>query len=315
MTLDNIASAIEKAKDIVILTHENPDGDAIGSSLALYLGLKQLNKKVDVIIPEYPEMFDFLPEVNEIKREGKEGNYDLAIALDCGDARRVVGYDEYFDNANTKVQIDHHRINSMFADYNFVNPLAPATSQILIVVLETLGIEITKEIGTCLLTGIITDTGGFKYQDVTAETFEFTGGLLRRGVHVSNIYKKVMQVISKSSFELRKKAMNRLEFLADGKVTFTYITKEDQEETKSSMNDHDGIVEIGRDIEGVEVSIFLREHEEGYKISLRSNEYVNVADICVLFGGGGHTRAAGGDVQGSLEHAKEKIVSACIHKL
>ena len=162
----------------------------------------------------------------------------------------------------------------MFGDYNFVNPMAPACSQVLIIILETLGIEITKEIGTCLLTGIITDTGGFKYEGVSAETFEFTAGLLSRGVNVSSVYKKVMQVISKPRFELTRRAMNRLEFLEDGKIVFTYITKEDQEETNSGINDHDGIVEMGRDIEGVEISIFLREQEEGHKISTQIEELI-----------------------------------------
>ena len=199
----------------------------------------------------------------------------------------------------------------MFADYNFVNPTAPACAQILITVLKALDIEITKDIGTCLLTGIITDTGGFQYQSVKAETFEFAAELLSKGVNVSDIYKKVLQTISVPKFELRKIAMNRIELLEDGKIAFTYITRQDEEETKSE--DHDGIVEMGRTIEGVEVSIFLRETEnDSYKISLRANDYVNVSDICVLFGGGGHMRAAGGIITGvSFEKAKEKIIMEC----
>lgn len=199
----------------------------------------------------------------------------------------------------------------MFADYNFVNPTAPACCQILITVLKFLGIEITKDIGTCLLTGIITDTGGFKYQSVEAETFEFAAELLSKGVKVSDIYRKVLQTIPKEKFELRKIAMNRIEILENGKIAFTYITRDDERKTNSE--DHDGIVEIGRDIEGVEVSVFLRETEENtYKISLRSNDYVNVSDICLLFGGGGHMRAAGGIISGgSFEKAKEKIISEC----
>lgn len=171
MTLDNIIKEIQKAKDIVILTHEIPDGDAVGSSLALYHGLKQIGKTVDIIIPEYPSKFSFLSGVNEIKKEGKEENYDLAIALDCGSINRLNGFSKYFENANSKISIDHHEINSMFADYNYVDPTSPATAQTLIIILETLGIEITKEIGECLLTGIITDTGGFKYEGVSRRNF------------------------------------------------------------------------------------------------------------------------------------------------
>lgn len=311
MTLDNIIEEIDKAKNIVILTHEMPDGDAIGSSLALYAGLKQLGKDVDVIIPEYSKTFEFLPNSNEIKKEGRNEVYDLAIALDCGDIKRLNGFAKYFEDANTKISIDHHSSNTMFADYNFVNPAAPACAQILVIVLEALGVIINKEIGTCLLTGIITDTGGFKYKGVTAETFEFVAELLNRGVNVSDVYKKVLQTISKARFELTRIALNRLEFLENGKLTFTYITKEDEEKVGAGSNDHDGIVERGRDIEGVEVSIFLRETDNGYKISLRSNEYVNVSDICLMFGGGGHIRAAGGNINLPFEQAKTKIIEEC----
>lgn len=313
MTIDNIKEEINKANSIIILTHEMPDGDAIGSSLAMYAGLKQLGKNVDVVMENNSAVFDFLPGADEIKKQGKSENYDLAIALDCGDIKRLNGFSEYFENANTTIEIDHHGINTMFAEYNFVNPMAPACAQILITVLEDLGIEITKEIGTCLLTGIITDTGGFKYQGVSAETFEFAAELLNKGVNVSNIYKKVLQTISRSKFELRKIAMERLEFLEDGKIAFTYINNEDAEKVNAETGAHEGIVEMGRDVEGVEVSIFLRENKEndGYKISLRSNDYVNVADICLMFNGGGHIRAAGGNIKLPLKEAKERIVEEC----
>lgn len=311
MTLDNIVEEIDKAKDIVILTHESPDGDAIGSSLAMYNSLKQLGKTVDVVIPEYSKTFEFLPGADAIKKEGKSTSYDLAIALDCSDIKRLNGFASYFENANVTICIDHHGVNTMFGDYNFVNPASPACCQILITVLEYMKVEITKDIGTCLLTGIITDTGGFKYPGVTAETFEFTAELLSKGVNVSQVYRKVLQVISKSSYELRKLAMDRIEFLEDGKIAFTYMTKEDEETIGIATGEHEGIVEIGRDIEGVEVSVFIRETENGYKASLRSNEYVNVSDICLMFGGGGHIRAAGCNISGTLEEVKNKVINEC----
>lgn len=313
MTIDKIKEEIDNANSIIILTHEMPDGDAIGSSLAMYNGLKLLNKDVEVVMLNNSPVFNFLPGANKIKTEGTKSNYELAIALDCGDIKRLNGYSEYFQHANTTIEIDHHEVNTMFADYNFVNPMAPACAQILITVLENLGININKEIGTCLLTGIITDTGGFKYQGVSAETFEFVAELLNKGVNVSNIYKKVLQTISRDKFELRKLAMERLEFLEEGKIAFTYINKEDENKVNATMDAHEGIVEMGRDVEDVEVSIFLRENNEqdGYKISLRSNDYINVADICLMFNGGGHARAAGGNIKLPLEEAKKKIIEEC----
>lgn len=309
MTLDTIKEEIQNAKDIVILTHEMPDGDAVGSSLAMYNGLKQLGKTVDLVIPEYPKNFEFLPGAKEIKKAGKTDSYDLAIVLDCSDVKRLNGYANYFEQANKSINIDHHGVNTMFADLNFVNPVAPACAQILVTALEYFGIEISKDIGTCLVAGIITDTGGFKYQGVTAETFEFAASLLNKGVNISEVYRKVLQVITKEAFELRKLAISRLEFIEDGKISFTYTTKKDEQEIHTSAGDHEGIVELGRDIEGVEVSIYLRENDNGYKVSLRSKEYVNVADISLMFGGGGHVKAAGFNIQMPLEQAKEKIIN------
>ena len=230
MTLDNIKEEIEKAKTVVILTHESPDGDAIGSSLAMNQALKQLGKDVDVVIPEHPRTFDFLPCANEIKKAGREDiQYDLGIALDCTDTNRLEGFEPWYDTAKTKISIDHHGTNAMFADYNYVDPVAPACAQILIVVLTSIGININKDIGTCILAGIITDTGGFKYEGVTTETFEFTANLLRLGVNVSEVYKKVLQVKTIANFELTKLAVNRMEFFENGKIAFTYITKMDEE--------------------------------------------------------------------------------------
>ena len=309
MTLDNILEEIKKANSIVILTHENPDGDAIGSSLAVYTVLKQTGKDVDVIIPEVPKVFNFLPYVDEIKKEGKMEEYDLAISLDCASIKMLNGWANYFENAKTKIVIDHHGTNTMYGDFNFVNPDSPACCQVLITMFETFGVEITKEMGTCLLTGIITDTGGFQYQSVTPETFEFAAEILKSGVNVSDIYKRVMDTKSKANFELRKRAMERMEFFEDGKIAFTYLTQKDIEETEAELGDHEGIVNEGRAIEGVEVSVFLRETDKGFRASLRSNEKVNVSDICIMFGGGGHTRAAGCTIDLPLEQAKEKIIN------
>ena len=309
MTLDNILEEINKAENIVILTHENPDGDAVGSSLALYNALKAYGKNVEVIIPEYSRTFRFLPGAEEIKKEGSINNYDLAISLDCASMKMLNGFAKYFEDAKCKIVIDHHGTNSMYGDLNFVNPDAPACAQILIVILNYFKMEITKDIGTCILAGIITDTGGFKYSGVTQETFEFVAWLLNKGVNVSNVYRKVLQVRSKGNFELHRIASDRVEFLEDGKVAYTYITLEDEEKVGAETGDHEGIVDIGRDVEGVEVSIFIRETKnKGLKISLRSSEYVNVSDIAALFGGGGHPRAAGCSMNTSISQARDRIL-------
>ncbi len=311
MTLDNIIEEIRKAEKIVILTHETPDGDAIGSTLAMKLALKQLGKNADVIIKEFPKVFDFLPEREEVKQQSDIEKYDLAISLDCADFKRLVG-NEYFEKAKQTIVIDHHGSNQMYGDINFVNPVSPACCQILIGMFQYFNIEIDKELGTCILTGIITDTGGFRYSKVTAETFEFTADLLQKGVNVSDIYKRVLDTKTKANFELMRRTLDRMEFLEDGKITFTYITNKDLEDVNAGIGDHEGLVEIGRDIEGVEVSVFIRQREDNenaYKVSMRSNDYVNVSDVCLMFGGGGHERAAGALIQGSIEQVKQKIMN------
>ena len=307
-TLDSILEEINKAESIVILTHENPDGDAIGTGLALYNSLKQIGKNPDIIIPDYPRTFAFLPGTDEIKKESDITKYDLAISVDCATIKMLNGFANYFEDAKVKISIDHHSTNTMFGDFNYVIPHAPACAQVLLVVLEYFKIDITKDIGTCILTGIITDTGGFKYSGVTAETFKFVAELLEKGVNVSKVYKRVLQTRTKANFELNRIAADRLEFFEDGRVAFTYITKEDEEKVNAENGDHEGIVETGRDIEGVEVSIFIRQTDKGCKVSMRSNEYVNVSDVCLLLGGGGHTRAAGCSLQCQIEQAKEKIL-------
>ena len=316
-TLDNILDEINNANSIVILTHDNPDGDAVGTSLALYNSLKAYGKdKIDIIIPECPKTFMFLPNADEIKRETDIDNYDLAIAIDCASLDMLNGGRRYFENAESTVVIDHHGTNTMYGDINFVNPNAPACSEVMIVVLNSFNMNIDKEIGTCLLVGIITDTGGFKYQGVTAETFEFVAELLKKGVNVSETYRKVLQVKTKSAFELARIANERLELLDDGKIAYTYVTLEDYEKFGNSYGDHEGIVDVGRDIEGVEVSIFVRAIKgKGLKVSLRSNENVDVDGIALLFGGGGHPKAAGFSINESFESVKEKVLKEVRHYL
>ena len=310
MTLDDIINEIKKAEKIVILTHESPDGDAIGSSLAVKLMLDKLGKKADVIIPEYSRLFNFLPAVNQIKEDSETKNYDLAIAVDCATLKRLAK-GEYFENATKTIVVDHHGSNTMYGDLNYVNPVSPACCEVLAEMFDYYELDITKEIGTCIMTGIVTDTGGFQYSGVNAETFEFAAELLRKGVDIPNNYKRTLRTKTKANFELTKRIIDRMEILEDGKVTFTYINLKDEEEVGAEPGDHEGLVDVGREIEGVEVSIFIRQKEDdqdSYKISLRSKEYVNVSDICIMFGGGGHPKAAGALVQGNVEQVKEKIM-------
>ena len=288
MTLDEILEEIKKAESIVILTHESPDGDAMGSSLAMKLMLQELNKKSDVIIPEYPRMFQFLPSANDIKMDSERKKYDLAISVDCGNFKRLAK-NEYFENYQKTIVIDHHGSNNMYGDLNYVNPASPACCEILISMAEYFGVTITKEIGTCIMTGIITDTGGFRYSGITPDTFEYTAELIRVGVDIPDIYKRTMGTKTKANFELTKRVVDRMELLEDGKVSFSYMTSQDEREVNAEPGDHDGLVNIGKDIEGVQVSLLDKKRMKMFTkyhyvrkmvlMCLISAYYLVVADI------------------------------------
>ena len=308
-TIDQILKCIKKSKNIVIVTHENPDGDAVGSSLAMYHALKGLKKNVDIIIPEYAKCFNELPGIDEVIKESDKV-YDLAISLDAATDKLLNVWVKYFREADQRIVIDHHSTNTMFGDINYVDLSAPACAQVVYMLIKHYRWKITPEIGPCIMAGIITDTGGFQYSGVSRDTFNIAAELLDAGVNISKVYKKVFDTKTKSSFELRRIALDRMEFLEDDKIAFTYVTNEDERKVNAGVGDYEGIVSEGRSIEGVEVSIFLHELKDGeFKISLRSNSYVNVSDVCIMFGGGGHIRAAGAKMTADPLVIRDKVVN------
>ena len=183
--LDSIKEKIENANSILILTHENPDGSSIG----FMHGLKKLEKKVDVYIPELSKTYDFLPGYDEVKTEltGNE-EYDLCIALDSSDVERLGAGKDWFKKIGNTIVIDHHITNQNFGDANYVNAVASSTCQNIIVILASLEVAINKDMATCIYSGMLTDTGGFRY-NVQSETFEFAGMLLETGVDIAKIYR------------------------------------------------------------------------------------------------------------------------------
>lgn len=313
--LENIIDCLNRAKKIGIFTHVNPDGDAIGSSMALYLALKQLNKEVDIIADEYSKCFDFLSNLDEIKQNGSK-DYDLTVALDCATKGRLFDLNNSFDSSITSISIDHHASNTFFADYNYVEGKSPAACMTLTKILKGLNVSITKEIGEFLMAGIITDTGGFRHDTVDDETFEFAATMLDLGVNISDIYYRTFDKKSKAQFKLASIATERLKFYCNEKIALTYLTKEDFIKAKALPGDHEGIVNIGRNIEDVEVSIFLREElENNYKVSLRSNSYVNVSEVAEVFDGGGHEKAAGLTIEETLDNAIKKLIKETKNRL
>lgn len=306
--LENIKEKIENSNSILIMTHINPDGDAVGSSLGLLSALKKIEKKAAVYMPVPNKTFSFLPGYSEIITSVENvKDYDLCIALDSSDLERLGSGREYFEAIEDTIVIDHHITNQNFGDINYLNAVASSTCENLIVVLAAMGIAINKEIAESLYTGILTDTGAFRY-NVQSETYEFVAMLVESGIETAKIYRRLFDLTTLNKTKLLGRALDRLEVLEDGKVSFTYITREDLEEFSLEESDSEGIVNFGRNIEGTEVSIFVKEQSEKYKVSMRANEYVDVSIVASKFAGGGHVRAAGFESLMPLEQIKLAII-------
>lgn len=306
--LENIKEKVENAKSVLILTHTNPDGDAMGSSLALYNALKKMEKNAAIFMPVPERTYSYLSGYDEILTEGVNAqDYDLCIALDSSDLERLGEGKEYFEAIENTIVIDHHITNQSFADINYLNAVASSTSENLTVVLATMDVAINKDIAEALYTGILTDTGAFRY-NVQPETFEFVAMLLETGIDIAKIYRRLFDLTTYTKTKLTARALERLELLEEGRVTFTYITAQDKEELGIEQDETEGIVNYGRNIEGVEVSIFVKEQEGKWKISMRANDYVDVSVIASKYAGGGHLRAAGFESVMTLEQIKVTLL-------
>lgn len=309
--LESIKEKIIEANSILIITHENPDGDAIGSSLALYHALKKLDKQSTVFIPIPDKTFDFLPGYPDLITGNELPDYkqfDLCVSLDSSDLNRLGIAKDLFTAIGNTICVDHHITNQNYADCNYVNAVASSTCENLMVVMATLEIAINKEIAECLYTGILTDTGGFRYS-CQPETMEMVATILETGINIAKIYRTVYDITTFNKTKLSGRCIDRLELLEDNKIAFTFVTLKDLEEYQLEESDTDQIVYFGRDIDTVEVSIFAKERSEGtYKLSMRSNDYVDVSVIASKFGGGGHVRAAGFETAMSLEQIKSTLV-------
>ncbi|MDO4283102.1 MAG: bifunctional oligoribonuclease/PAP phosphatase NrnA [Clostridia bacterium] len=296
--LNNILNEMKKANAIVILTHQFPDGDAISSSIALKM---LLGDKADIVIPSFPESFTFLPGSDVIKK-ASDKKYDLAIALDCANLIRLMGHEEYFKKAKRTIAIDHHVTNENFAKYNFVDASSPSCTQILAEIFRDRE-PISKDVATCLLAGIVSDTSAFIERNVTAKTFEIVSFLTSRGADYQYVYENLMQHCTKDQFRLKQLIVSRV--VINKKVAMSYLTKEDV--FSGTAIDHKYLLSEYQYIDGVEVVVLFIEYENAVKVSLRSRN-TDILNICKKFDGGGHKTSAGCVIPGTLENAKAKIL-------
>lgn len=316
-TLQKISELLLNAGNIVILPHINADGDALGASLALGMALRSLNKEVDVLIEEeVPTNLDFLPG-QELIKGNPDKMYSVAINIDNGDITRLGKREQYFWGAQARLSIDHHTTNKVEADYSYVNTKSAATGEIIYdFILNYLKAKIDKDIAICLYTAIVTDTGGFRYTNTNPETLRICADLMSYGIDFPYVIKKVFDMVSYAKLNLMKQTMNSLLLYGNRKLAVSYLTLKDVEKLNVKNDDFEGLVNIGRNLEGVEVSLFLREEPKGnFRGNLRSNDYVDVSEIAEKFNGGGHKRAAGFNISGKLDDIVDRLVSAILPKI
>lgn len=308
--LIEIAAHLKKAEYIVILPHINVDGDALGTSLALGLALKGMGKHVNVLLEEdVPPTLDLLPGRDLIGNLPLD-SYQLAVNIDNGDINRLGSRLIHYQKAGIKLSLDHHATNRVEADVSFVDSKAAAAGEIVYdLLINYMDVALTRDIALCLYTAIITDTGGFRYTNTSPRTLEISAELLRMDIDFTLVIKKVFDMISYAKLYLMKQTMNSLKLMLDGSLAISNLSYEDIMRYNAKSDDTEGLVNIGRNLEGVEVSLFLREDKPGsFKGSLRSNQYVDVSKVAAKFGGGGHKRAAGFSMEGELEKVTKDLI-------
>jgi len=307
-TIEMARAAINAAQRVIILSHERPDGDAVGSLLALTLSLERVGKNVTPVLLEgVPSRFRFLPGADKVKTDIPSGG-DLLILVDASDLQRT-GFPIKTLPRQPDINIDHHPTNTDFALINIVNHQASATTEILYDIIPQLGLEIDTEVATNLMTGLITDTIGFRTDSVTSRTLEIASELVGIGAPMAEIYARTLNQRSFVSAQYWGRGLNRLE--RENGILWTSLTVEDRELVGYPGSDDADLVNLLATIEGIQVVLIFIEQVGGkVKVSWRSRPGVNVAEIAFSFGGGGHEQAAGATIEGGMQEIKERVLTA-----
>ena len=313
-----IAEILRSDRTFVVISHQRPDGDALGSTLAVALCLRELGKSVTVWNEDsIPEKFRFLPGADLLtKPPTTPQNFDVAIVVDNAVEKRAGSARDAIAHAKCWINIDHHIINDRFGDLVYVDPIAPAVGQILHQLFRQSNLPITEAIATNLFVAISTDTGSFCYSSTTAQTYEIVADLVRAGVNVGDISQKLYQSYPRRRLELLRDLLNVLRLSSHDRIASFSLTAETTRRLQLQPNDTEGVIDHLRSIDGVVVAVFFEEDvDSNIRMSLRSKSpKIDVSKICGLFGGGGHKLAAGARTRGTLEAVEEKVLNAIHHE-
>lgn len=310
LLIDEFIDLIKSSNNIYLASHVQPDGDNIGSLLALGRALEKMNKDISIVkVDSIPKNFQFLPNMHFFQEPNIDEDIDLFIALDSGDMERLGVAKEIALKSKKIVNIDHHITNNNFGDLNIVSPLASSTGEIVYHIIKEMNIDIDEDIATCIYVAISTDTGSFMYDSTTMETHLIAADLLDKNIDLNKIIVNIYQSKTLEKTKLFIKSLNTLKIFKNGKIAIVKTTQKMLNDCGASIEDAEGLVSFIRDIEGVEVACILKEiDKKEIKISLRSKKEVDVSKISLKFNGGGHKRAAGCTIYENIDDAKKIIL-------
>lgn len=302
-SIKDIGDAIEKASSINIISHKSPDGDNMGSTLGLYLSLKEryADKTINIIKPDdVPSKYTFIEEKKHYVDNAEAS--DILIVIDCADEKRLLNED-VLKSAEKVINIDHHKSNNYFGDINYVLAEYSSSSEIVYDVIYELELPMNKEIATMLYIGMDTDTGRFMYSSTTDATMQKAAKLMSYGIDINEINIKLYRSMDKDTFELYKLAINKINFYKD--FAYLVLDEEDFTSTNTNKEDTDDILVFLQGLEDYDLIAIIKELKDMYKVRLRSKYKYDVGDIGEDFGGGGHKYAAGF----SFKHDKDELIS------
>ena len=319
VTMDSIIRQLKQSRHILLISHTNPDGDAMGSLIAAGLFLKALNKKTTLYNESpIPAVYRFLPQVGRVVREMENGAYDLAVILDCSDLDRVGKAVTAVKQIPMIVNIDHHITNTNFGHIQLIDTSACATSEIVYRLIKHAGVPLDNAVATALYTGILTDTGSFRFSNTNRAAFAICQEMLNLGVDPYDISQHVYGPYSLGRIKLLNLALDSIEISNNGKVSIMTLTKNMFDETHTQPEDGDGLINYAKRIKDIKVAALIQEHHNGkgpskdpnmYHVSLRSDGSVDVAAIASIFGGGGHACAAGFNIESTLSDIKSMMLN------
>ena len=307
MEIRDIAEILLKNDNFLIITHKSPDGDTLGTAFALCGFLRDMGKKANVMnSEEFPERYNFLYE----GCEPQEFDPQYVIAVDIADPQLLgSGLSEYQEEGKVDLCIDHHLSNKAFAKQTYVEPDASATALIMYKILKAVGKPVSKQVARCLYTGLATDTGCFKFENTTPEAHKICAELMEYGIDFSLINRKMFDIKSRGRIKVEETVMQNMEFFFDGACAMIVITKKLVQESGAEPAEFDGLASLPLCVEGVKIGITVKErHENVFKISVRTTDEIDASAFCQNFGGGGHIRASGCEIKGTLEEVEQKLL-------